>query len=371
LLLSKPISYNQNFQERTYYPLLSGLRGIAILLVVFYHNFGFFNYFFFGWVGVDLFFVLSGFLITSILIADRDKKNYFRNFFLKRLLRIFPVYYLTLFIILFVIPALAPGAISTSIDYYKQNQLYIWFYLQNWLFIFKQPPDNLLSHLWSLAVEEQYYFLWPFLLFLIKDLKKLFYIMLSLLLLVIFLRFIIWTFKIEELAYFNLYTFSRIDGICIGSMLALIRINSQNFFEKYTPFIILSLAALNFLFFFFNREMEFSFPYLAIVGYTTFAILFGLLVNEAITTKNRILHFILGNRILNFFGYISYGLYIFHWPIYVLLRTETENWGSKYVNNISPQIFASISLTLLAIIMAYLSYKFFEAPFLKMKKYLN
>jgi peptidoglycan/LPS O-acetylase OafA/YrhL len=69
--------------DRQHYPALDGVRGIAILLVVFFHNFGFINYFFFGWLGVDLFFVLSGFLITDILIRETGSKNYLKSFYTK------------------------------------------------------------------------------------------------------------------------------------------------------------------------------------------------------------------------------------------------------------------------------------------------
>src|SRR5436190_6342563 len=89
-----------------HYPALDGLRGIAILLVVLLHNFGFMNYFFFGWLGVDLFFVLSGFLITNILLNTLGEPNFLKNFYLRRILRIFPLYYLILIICLFIIAAL-------------------------------------------------------------------------------------------------------------------------------------------------------------------------------------------------------------------------------------------------------------------------
>ena len=121
-------------QHRPYYPALDGLRGIAILLVVFYHNFGFINYFFFGWLGVDLFFVLSGFLITDILLKSSGRPGFLKNFYVRRVLRIFPLYYLTLFIFFILIPLLDLGVVG--FEYYLNNQIWFWTYLQNWLFIF-------------------------------------------------------------------------------------------------------------------------------------------------------------------------------------------------------------------------------------------
>src|SRR5580765_1086061 len=90
--------------KRPHYPALDGLRGLAILLVVFYHNFGFINYSFFGWIGVDLFFVLSGYLITDILLKTVNEPGYLRNFFARRVLRIFPLYYLSLIVFLLILP---------------------------------------------------------------------------------------------------------------------------------------------------------------------------------------------------------------------------------------------------------------------------
>src|SRR5215510_2969307 len=90
--------------KRSYYPALDGLRGLAILLVVFYHNFDFISYSVFGWIGVDLFFVLSGYLITTILLNSLKHPGYLQNFFSKRVLRIFPLYYSCLIIFLIILP---------------------------------------------------------------------------------------------------------------------------------------------------------------------------------------------------------------------------------------------------------------------------
>ncbi|MBL0130273.1 MAG: acyltransferase [Chitinophagaceae bacterium] len=84
--------------NKKYYPALDGMRGIAILFVIFHHNFEFISYSFFGWLGVDLFFVLSGFLITDILLNTLNQQNFLRNFYIRRVLRIFPLFYLAILV---------------------------------------------------------------------------------------------------------------------------------------------------------------------------------------------------------------------------------------------------------------------------------
>jgi peptidoglycan/LPS O-acetylase OafA/YrhL len=208
--------------HRQHYPALDGLRGVAILLVVFLHNFGFMNYFFFGWLGVDLFFVLSGFLITEILLRTVGKPGFLKNFYARRVLRIFPLFYLTLVICLLLLPSIK--SLNLQANYYTDNQLWLWTYLQNWLYVIKEPyGDKLLLHTWSLAVEEQFYLLWPLLILIIRRPKHLLWVMMSILILVGIARYIIWSYKVEDLAYSSLYTFTRIDGLCIGSMVALLQ----------------------------------------------------------------------------------------------------------------------------------------------------
>src|SRR5260221_2149669 len=148
-------------------PTLDGLRAIAILLVV-PHNlnlmvtFGgvahlFLAVLYRGWIGVQLFFVLSGFLITGILLDARDAPDYYRSFFVRRALRIFPLYYATLLVLLMLLPAL--GLVSFERD--PMVELSCWAYFSNWYGPFHPLPQPL-SHFWSLAIEEQFYLLWPF-----------------------------------------------------------------------------------------------------------------------------------------------------------------------------------------------------------------
>lgn len=350
---------------RIHYPALDGLRGLAILLVVVYHNFGFINVFFFGWLGVDLFFVLSGFLITDILLKTVGKKDYLRNFYVRRMLRIFPLYYLCLILFLIVLPK---TNLQFDVQYYVDHQAWIWTYLQNWIYTFQNPGQtNTLNHLWSLAVEEQFYLLWPLAVLFIRNTKYLLLFISLILLAVLGLRLWAWMHQVVDLAYFNLFTFTRIDGICIGCMIALLQRVSPNFLKRYTTGIVLFFAFMNFAFFFVNRRYQFAFPYLALAGYTTFAMMFGLLVNEAVTNKSKLVNLLFNIPLLKFFGKISYGFYIFHWPVYILLGPYLFSWVAKFVNGSSLQFTVSVLATLAAVGISWLSYQYFEKYFLKLK----
>lgn len=351
-----------------HYPALDGIRGVAILLVVFLHNFGFMNYFFFGWLGVDLFFVLSGFLITTILVNSLPKPNFLKNFYIRRILRIFPLYYFILLLSFFFIPQFS----NLDVSYYKDNQFWMWTYLQNWLFIFKEPfGDKVLLHTWSLAVEEQFYLIWPMIVLLIKKPKRLFILMLLALFATGFLRYFLWSFKIEDLAYSSLYTFTRIDGLCIGSIVALSMKMNPYMLKKYKPYIILFAAFVNFGFYFINNQNSFTLPYLAFAGYTTFALLFGILIYEAVINESNIIRAIFTIKILRFFGKISYGLYVYHWPVYLLLYSYFRDWFIKkgFSGSNMTELPAAILVTLFAIIISVISYEFFEKPILNLKKY--
>jgi len=150
-------------------PTLDGLRAIAILVVV-PHNlnlmvtFGGVAHLFVsalhrGWIGVQLFFVLSGFLITGILLDARDAPRYYRSFFVRRVLRIFPLYYATLLVLFVLLPAL--GLLPSSFKRDPMVELSDWAYFSNWYSAF-HPGEPAVSHFWSLALEEQFYLLWPF-----------------------------------------------------------------------------------------------------------------------------------------------------------------------------------------------------------------
>lgn len=338
--------------------------------MVFYHNFDFAQYFFFGWLGVDLFFVLSGFLITDILLRTVNLPGYFKNFYAKRVLRIFPLYYLSLIIFFGVLPHIKNFPLDLS--FYIDHQWWFWTYLQNWFLIFYDVGNTTpaIQHYWSLAVEEQYYIVWPFVIFLVRSPKILLAIAGLLLLGVIGIRLYMWTIQIKDLNYFGLYTYTRIDGICVGSMLAILQFMRSPFIKKYFTGLVLLLAAMNFVFYFINKQYHFTYPYLAIVGYTTFAMLFAMIVHEVIQGDNKFFTFLLNIKPLRFFGKISYGLYVFHWPVYLILY----DWMDEKVRSVLPlsennmAVIVSILLSAIGVLISIISFYTFERYFLNKKK---
>jgi peptidoglycan/LPS O-acetylase OafA/YrhL len=161
---------------------MDGVRGLAVLLVLTFHFlFGsqdisanalsgdiLRKLSYVGWTGVDLFFVLSGFLITRILLNARSQKGYFRNFYARRVLRIFPLYYMTLLFFLVVLPIFSTAR-QQEVAEQGSDQVYLWTYTLNIATMFK--PGYLKSmdfgHFWSLCVEEHFYFFWPLLVWLL------------------------------------------------------------------------------------------------------------------------------------------------------------------------------------------------------------
>ncbi|MBI5083418.1 MAG: acyltransferase, partial [Acidobacteria bacterium] len=147
-------------------PPLDGIRGLAILLVLLLHfrapdlTHPLKGILGLGWTGVQLFFVLSGFLITGILLDTRSCSNYFSSFWMRRTLRIFPLYFLALSVFLVAAPAVLPvpkEALPPAAD-----QVYYWTYLNNWIPMGEEGRlVHVLGHFWSLAVEEQFYLVWP------------------------------------------------------------------------------------------------------------------------------------------------------------------------------------------------------------------
>ena len=203
-------------------PALDGLRGLAVLLVV-PHNVntgaqGLARVVTFpagaGWIGVQLFFVLSGFLITRNLLASRGSGNYYRSFFARRILRIFPLYFLFLFVALIVLPS--TGLEGAQYRHDRSHQIWLWTFLVNWTLPFG-PNVAGFGQFWSLCVEEQFYAIWPTVV--AKWARRLLALCVALAAAALALRLIFLTAGLPlDTAY--TFTVSRMDAVALGALIA-------------------------------------------------------------------------------------------------------------------------------------------------------
>lgn len=350
-----------------HFPALDGLRGIAIILILLNHHFSWVpiikNT---CWVGVDLFFVISGFLITRILLNTRSDNYFFRNFYVKRSFRIFPAYYLTLGIFLIAIANLQLFKIQW--DYYFSHLWHLIFYFQNWLYILNPIPEPqmIFFHFWSLAIEEQFYIVFPLLVWLLKTPGKIFTLLLCILTASILYRAAIIYYLQPNTEQFLARYMTRVDGICVGALLAIINCSKQGVDIKHSlAKVFLPFLLAHVLLFLVIKISHSSFPHFAVMGYTTISILFGILLMLAIREKGSVFK-TLNQSLLKFFGKISYGLYLIHFPIIVII---TYYAGSiplvEKLNSILGLAGFSTLTALFAIGVSYLSHKYFEVPILK------
>jgi peptidoglycan/LPS O-acetylase OafA/YrhL len=342
-----------------YYTNLDGIRAIAALMVIAFHSLGSLpgdskfifilnKVMIFGQTGVDLFFVLSGFLITRILIKTKNGNNYFLNFYSRRTLRIFPLYYLFLIVFYIAVPFL------TDVPLYSFNeQIYFYTYFQNFSFTFDWGANGP-RHYWSLAVEEHFYLFWPLCIYFF-NIKVIKYLIFAMILFAIGLR-IIMLYNGYGVFYFTL---TRFDSLGVGALLALLEIknvflkNNKNNFLIATVFF-LGLVALWGLV---VKEGIFkeSFKYLI------YSLLYFSFIGYILCLKEKhLINRFLESTVLQFLGKISYGLYVYH-PLVLIIMHKYLNTGLLLLD-----FGLMIAIT---IIIAHLSFIYFEKKFLNFKKY--
>ena len=292
---------------------LDGLRAIAALMVMFFHFFQHLitsNSFVlmikkistFGQTGVSLFFVLSGFLITRILLKEKKSEKYFINFYVRRSLRIFPLYYFYLVLVFFIIPFFEHVNVP---DFSKQ--IYHWVYLQDFAITFKWNYVGPI-HFWSLAVEEHFYLFFPLLVYFLKE-KQLIISLAILVLASVVLRYIL-SLKGYEVFYL---TFTRLDELCLGAFLAILEFKgkfSEHSSKRFLYLFIFMLAPLYLLWYFFASESN---VYVQTFKYSLISIIYFCTIGFIITAnKSNFLSKVLATKPLLFTGKISYGLYVYH-----------------------------------------------------------
>ena len=361
-------------------PPLDGLRGIAIILVMLHH----FTYYrptsgidgligsvlFFGWAGVDLFFVLSGFLITGILLDTRDSKRYFTTFYARRILRIFPLYYLVLFLAFFVLPKFPAlhAVVAGPVDLPPQRPY--WFYVTNFSIAERGWVHGWVDVTWSLAIEEHFYLAWPLVIWLCPPR------LVALLCAVILVAEPIARIDARARAFPSLWiyvlTWYRLDGLALGALLALAqRRGLMPALDRWVPIVVVTGVAgiiactiLGGHTWWWNRWMQ---QY----GYSVIAITAGAMLVSAINRPaDGLWPRMLSAGWLRAFGKYSYCLYLTHLPVMRAVREYLFNPLKVETFGIGPwteQVLFYGAATAPAFALAWLSWRFFEAPILRLK----
>ena len=378
-------------KDHIYFPNLNGLRFFAAFMVL-YDHVKFFKYVFgvnqykfpvqtnLGDLGVTLFFVLSGFLITYLLIHEHNKygKIQLRFFYMRRVLRIFPLYFLTVFLAFFVLPCFLniPHFSSNNPLFPNDNNLHLipsedgFFYKKLFLFMIFLPNLSYIvydlipfgSQLWSVGVEEQFYLFWPTLLMFFH--KKMLPVLLLIAVGIAFSPFIIeWaggdlSIHPKMLILKNFLYFFRIDSMAIGGIMAYFLAKKKEIFLNFiyniwSQFVILIIVIGGLLF---NGTLTYF-------HHQVYSVLFGIVILNLASNPKPIIS--LEHPVFKYLGKISYGLYIYN-PLAIVISINI----CLSVFQTESILFNTVLMILsigLSIILSSASYHLFEEKFLKLK----
>lgn len=365
---------------RQHFPALDGLRAVAVLLVLFVHAMP--TLFPWGWLGVQIFFVLSGFLITGILFDSRERSTRYRDFYVRRALRIFPLYYIVLIV----------AALLTIHGTHPEN-FWLWFaYLQNFawylpsmrgftdILIAHYHPVGAVGHFWSLAVEEQFYLIWPFIVFTVRSRKRLIQLCFAAISARLLLGFALQHWAPQGwlnagLIYRMLPTQS--DGFLMGALLALwLRASGTAAQHRLSALARLApIAACGYgllLAILHLRPMlgvgdvlDYRSPFQATLGLPLSNLASLCVIAAALVPGTAIYRFCSLSWLRNL-GLISYGFYVFHLFILVIVRPYIDQATLRW--HLSRfgvwQAFGACAITIL---VSYSSFRWIESPFLRLK----
>lgn len=359
---------------KIYFPNLNGLRFIAAFLVIVHHIEEFKSLFhldsymgvvpfvgIIGKLGVVLFFVLSGFLITYLLLSEESNSTTIKvkNFYIRRILRIWPLYYLIIILGIFILPHVS----FFSIPDISKDFVYAHLWVKLFLYVAFLPNLVLglygaipyVAHTWSIGTEEQYYLVWP--LFIKYFKKNRLVLMLSIILGYLAVEKLLYTPYTEFLPYRiiirKFWSGFNIDCMAIGGIYAILLFNKSkilpwvlNQYLFYFTLIITSLLLLNGV-------------YIPKIHYEFYAVLFGIIILNF--AANNTIKVSLENKIFNYLGNISYGLYMYH-PIAIVAALKIS-----FMLQFSTNWFTYPFSVFITIAIAGFSYTYYEKIFLKFK----
>jgi peptidoglycan/LPS O-acetylase OafA/YrhL len=376
----------QPLNRRGHIRILDGLRGMAILMVLFGH---FYRKSFiedtyplgtilFGRIvainsyGVELFFVLSGFLITGILLDTKHERGFFGKFYMRRILRIFPLYYGALAIVLLVLPHFIKFDAGAK-DVVSQ-QGWLWTYMTSWPtagWVWDNSNLFLLGHFWSLSVEEHFYFVWPALVAFLSK-RTLFAICGFLIAVAVSCRIVAALAGTSAPMILHWLTLQKMDGLAIGAMIAVA--SRDDSLRRYIPdgrvgraiMVLTGVSVLGYIWS--PRKWHFALEP-AVVG-TLVVIFFAVVLVRAVNSRRgQLTNRFLNSKVMTAFGKYSYGLYVIHGilrPCFARLFDfggAPKHWGLPFLYVASYWLLTiGVSFSL-----AYFSYHLFEKRFLALK----
>jgi peptidoglycan/LPS O-acetylase OafA/YrhL len=361
-------------------PGLDGIRAVAFLIVFFFHT----RNLPFGWMGVQLFFVLSGFLITDILLRMKEKlprREFFIKFYGRRFLRIFPLYYFYLALLtalIFWLPALNLKGVRPELNEGFLNQIWVsLFYLYDFFHasaFFER--SRFFTHLWSLSVEEQFYFVWPLLIFLTPREKFKQLCLTSIGLGFVFRLVITLVYRAQLLPHLlpdpqqavNVLPFSHLDAFALGAYITRFEIPRPRWqlaaLSIFVPAVglVTDFLRKGTLTFALGYDLPMTGFYKEVWGYTLLNYLFAALIYNVARTG--FLTRLLDILPLRYLGKISYGLYVYHYGIIALTAALFRKYELDFSMRSPQMFFVSFGATLL---VAAVSFALLEKPITDLK----
>jgi len=357
-----------------YFPGLNGLRFLAAFLVIVHHieqfkgiyklpnhfHLAFINIA--GGLGVTLFFVLSGYLITYLLLKEKKQYNTISlpKFYIRRILRIWPLYYLLVILGFFVFPNIIPNTIIPSVrdsNFHLNLLLYVCLIPNISLQFFNAVP--FIAPLWSVGVEEQFYLIWPVIIKFIKI--KLVTVLLIIIASISFLRYLLPFSNNSIISNFGFFLeLFRIDCMAIGGVFAYLLFHKKD--NILNVIFNRVFQTMSFIVLFICLFKGLIFPF----HHTVYAVLFGLIIINVSTNPKSILK--LEWKPIIWLGKISYGLYVFHGVIIFSILYYFRNLINSINNLYLRDVFIYSIVFFFTISISYLSYNFYEKRFLRIKQ---
>jgi peptidoglycan/LPS O-acetylase OafA/YrhL len=380
--VQRPLQATSPGGDRDRIPSLDGVRGIAILLVVVFHSLlvnedampaqPVYAVAASGWSGVNLFFVLSGFLITGILLDAPRTRRGLRNFYARRALRILPLYYATLLVFFYALPR----DVHPSLAWHDERQLLYFAYVQNWSIAARGawPETPNLNHLWSLNIEEQFYLVWPLLVYWLGR-RRLAWLCAALVAGCLALRAALFTAGTAWVAIYVM-TITRLDDLAVGGAIACLARGPRGLAPLLPAARVIGIACLATVIgaMVVRGAFELSDDWTVTLGFSVASLGFGSALVGALSARpGGPVDRLLSCAPLRTLGKYSYCIYVVHLPIVVSLAVppgfgHLALFGYTAMPSTAAYFVHLAVAIALSLAVAFASWYLLELPFLRLKR---